>query len=136
MNSFPTDIFTLIENGGFSFLTKNQNWPVNDKKFNKIIKRFHDKCFSEAEKLENLKKNILYIDVGFLYFISNCVHFRILIQILKKRGKKIKIGKYSKIFIKPNLNELSNPFYQKSVENKLILSAKFIIKNLLNFSIF
>ena len=39
MNSFPTDIFTLIENGGFSFLTKNQNWPVNDKKFNKIIKR-------------------------------------------------------------------------------------------------
>ena len=68
MNSFPTDIFTLIENGGFSFLTKNQNWPVNDKKFNKIIKRFHDKCFSEAEKLENLKKKYSLYRCGIFVF--------------------------------------------------------------------
>ena len=90
MNLFPTDIQTLIQKGGSSFLLKNQIWPVNDKKFNQIIKRFQDDFFIKAEKLSREKRCILYIDVGFLYFISHCVHFRVLENILEKKKNEIK----------------------------------------------
>ena len=136
MKFFPTDIFSLIEKGGYSFLKKNQKWPVNDKKFNKIIKDFHDRFFINSEKIESYTKNILYIDVGFLYFISNCVHFRVLEKILKKKKIKIKRGEYSKIFIQPNLKELSNPFFGNKRENKIKLWIKYLIKNSLKFKFF
>ncbi len=54
----------------------------------------------------------------------------------KEKKKKIKIGKYSKIFINPNLKSLTNPFFNGKNENKLNLWIKFLIKNFFNFSIF
>lgn len=134
MNSFPTDIFTLIESGGYSFLKKNPTWPVNDEKLIKIIRDFHDKFFIEAEKLKNFDKNVLYVDIAILYFVSYCTHFRILEKLLSKKGKKININKYSKEYIRPNIDGLLNPFYKENIKNKLIIFAKFIVKNLLNLS--
>ena len=136
MKFFPTDIFSLIEEGGYSFLKKNQKWPVSDKKFNKIIKNFHDRFFIKAEKIERYSKDILYIDIGFLYFISHCVHFRVLEEILKKKKIKMKVGEYSKIFIQPNLKELSNPFLTNRREHKIKLWIKYLIKKTLNFKFF
>ena len=56
MKFFPTDIFSLIESGGYSFLKNNPTWPINDEKLIKIIRDFHNKFFIEAEKLENFNK--------------------------------------------------------------------------------
>ncbi len=134
MKSFPTDIFSLIKNGGYKFLKNNPTWPVNDKKLIKVIRDFHDKFFIEAEKLKNFDKNVLYVDVAILYFISYCTHFRILEKILEKKGKKLDINKYSIEFIKPNLEALKNPFFTNSFKKKITVLIKFTIKNFLNLS--
>ena len=136
MKFFPTDIFSLIESGGYSFLKNNPTWPINDEKLIKIIRDFHNKFFIEAEKLENFNKNVLYVDMAILYFISYCAHFRILEKLLIKKGQKLKVNKNSKEFIKPNLKALLNPFYKDDLKEKLTIFAKFIIKYILNFSLF
>ena len=44
MKYFPTDIHSLSKIGGYKFL-KNQTWPVNDIKFDNVVKKFHDNFF-------------------------------------------------------------------------------------------
>lgn len=133
MKSFPTDIFSLIESGGYKFLKKNPTWPVNDAKFNRVISNFHKRYFLNVEKLDEYKKKIFYIDFSFLYFISYSIHFQILEKILHKKKFKIKVGKSSKNYIKLNLVNLSNPFNDNQIDNKFILFLKFLIKNFKNF---
>ena len=133
MKFFPTDIYTLMKAGGLSFLYKNQKWPVDDARFNRVISNFHKRYFLDVEKLDEYKKKILYIDFGFLYFISYSIHFHLLKKILQKKGVKIREGKSSKNFIKLDFINLSNPFNDNKVDSKYILFLKFLIKNLKNF---
>ena len=134
MKYFPTDIHSLSKIGGYKFLKKNQTWPVNDIKFDNVVKKFHDNFFLVCEKQKKSIRQLLYLDFTFLYFVSYCCHFRILDKILIRNGKKMKIGNHSKTFIKINHEELINPFRSNKTENKIKLIFKCLIKNLKNLN--
>ena len=135
---FPTDIYTLNNCGGYKFVKKNYRWPVNDKKINDIINKFHNQFFLKSESLDSYTKNILYVDFTFIYFISYSIHFKILEKILQKKKNKILIGNNSKIFIDVNFKKLSDPFLnnKSKIKKFFLLYLKFIIKNLIRFNFF
>ena len=128
---FPTDMYSLIKLGGYNFLKKNQKWPISDKKFDKIIKNFHQQFFSISEKEQEFIKQILYIDFTFIYHISYRLHF----DIIKKCKIKIVKGNLSKIYIDNNIEYFSDPF-KMSINNRYILLLKHYLKNILNLSFF
>lgn len=131
---FPTDMYSLIKLGGYNFLEKEPKWPIQDEKFDKVIKKFHDHFFYISEKQEEFVKQILYVDFTFIYFLSYKLHF----DIIKKSKIKIVKGNSSKIFIDDNIKNYLDPFTSNIItsEKKYILLLKYYIKNFLKFNFF